>query len=85
MKPKPKLCGPHKVGIHPDDPPFYYEGCVMCEKKKAAGKVTGNEGHLTKGRFAGLAANRRKAPRSEGSASDARRTGAGRPGSGSSG
>jgi hypothetical protein len=31
-------------GIHPDAPPFFYEGCPMCLEKLAAGKTTRDAG-----------------------------------------
>ena len=41
-------CWPHENGVEPGTPPFFYPDCVACEEKKAAGKVTGNEGPLDK-------------------------------------
>lgn len=46
-KTRQKLCAPHDRGVRPEYPPFFYEGCPACEAKKAAGKVTGEEGPLS--------------------------------------
>lgn len=37
------VCAPHQSGVTPDMPPFFTPGCSVCEAKKEAGKVTGNE------------------------------------------
>jgi hypothetical protein len=36
-------CSPHRSGVQPWMPPFYAPGCVTCEQKLAAGKITGQE------------------------------------------
>ena len=40
------LCPQHIRGVGPNTPPFYNAGCRVCEAKKAAGVVTGNEPKL---------------------------------------
>ncbi len=37
------MCARHLVGVAPDMKPFFTPGCRVCEAKKLAGKVTGNE------------------------------------------
>lgn len=44
MRSKKKTCGPHTAGVRPGTPPFFYDGCPVCEQKKADGKVRGDEG-----------------------------------------
>ena len=39
----PKHCG-SSVGVHPEAPPFFYEGCPTCEAKLAVGKTTRDAG-----------------------------------------
>ena len=39
----PKHCG-GATGVHPEAPPFFYEGCPLCEAKLAAGKTTRDAG-----------------------------------------
>lgn len=36
-------CRMHSSGVPPGYPPFFVPGCLTCEARKAAGKVTGNE------------------------------------------
>lgn len=38
-----RTCTPHRVGVPVDARPFFVPGCPVCEAKKAAGDVTGNE------------------------------------------
>lgn len=42
-------CSPHRKGVSDDAPLFFVAGCITCEAKKKAGKVTGLEGPLVKG------------------------------------
>lgn len=37
-------CKRHTTGVEPNTPAFYVPGCCVCERKKAAGLITGNEG-----------------------------------------
>lgn len=36
-------CKLHITGVEPGTPPFYVAGCCECERKKAAGLITGRE------------------------------------------
>ena len=36
-------CNPHQEGVAPGRPPFYEPGCEECERKRAAGLLTGSE------------------------------------------
>jgi hypothetical protein len=38
-----RYCWPHIKGVPPDMPPFYVVGCLTCEAKLDAGKITGQE------------------------------------------
>jgi len=40
-------CPKHRgtsTGVHPEAPPFFYEGCPLCEAKLAEGKTTRDAG-----------------------------------------
>lgn len=63
----------YQSGVTPDMAPFFVPGCVTCEAKVAAGKLTGNEppppekGHIAKTRMRSWAlAQNRKAARARG-------------------
>lgn len=42
------ICSPHVHGVPAGCRPFFYAGCRVCEAKKAAGKVRGDEGPLNR-------------------------------------
>ncbi|HVQ52914.1 MAG TPA: hypothetical protein VMS92_23000 [Mycobacterium sp.] len=41
--PQKELCAPHISGVAPGMPPFFTPWCKVCEAKRLAGKVTGDE------------------------------------------
>ena len=43
-----QFCSPHTFGVPVNAAPFFYPGCPRCEEKKAAGKVRGDEGPVSR-------------------------------------
>lgn len=43
MLKRPIFCHPHRTGVSPKTPPFFNASCPACQKKLAAGLVTGKE------------------------------------------